>query len=128
MNLEKYKAQNELTTHDNVDMLKPEFPRFDKRQVSMVTKGTYGVVLAPKAVRILNKAHPQKKETRNRGNRITVWMNDLLYAMLLSKCDETGLTMQDVAEMAIYTYLRSEARRIESQELNLKSRKESHDN
>ena len=128
MNLEKYKAQNELTTADVVELVKPEFPKFGKTQVSMVSKGTYGVTLAPQAVRILNKAHPTKKEKRVRGNRITVWMNDLLYAMLLSRCDETALTRQDVAEMAIYTYLRSEARRIESQELNLKSRKESHDN
>ena len=124
MNLEKYKAQNELSTNDIVDMLKPEFPRFDKRQVSMVTKGTYGVVLAPKAVRILNKAHPQKTENRNRGNRITVWMNDYLYSLLLSKCESESRTMQDVAEMAIYTYLKPEALRIESQELNLKPDKE----
>ena len=94
MNLEKYKAQNELSTNDIVDMLKPEFPRFDKRQVSMVTKGTYGVVLAPKAVRIL------------------------------TKCESESRTMQDVAEMAIYTYLKPEALRIESQELNLKPDKE----
>ena len=120
MNLEKYKAQNELTTNDIVDMLKPEFPRFDKRQVSMVTKGTYGVVLAPKAVRILNKAHPQKKENRNRGNRITVWMNDYLYSLLLSKCESESRTMQDVAEMAIYTYLKAEALRTQPHELNSK--------
>ena len=122
MNLEKYKAINNLTTNDIVEMLYPEFPRFRKNHVSMVSKGTYGVTLAPQAVRILNKAHPPKKEKRVRGNRITVWMNDYLYAMLLSRCDETGLTRQDVAEMAIYTYLRSEARRSEPHKLNSKLR------
>ena len=121
MNLEKYKAQNELTTNDIVDMLKPEFPKFDKRQVTMVSKGTYGVVLDPKAVRILNKAHPTaEKNTRTRGNRITVWMNDFLYALFLSGCEEKGITMQELAEMAIYTYLKPEARRIDSHELNSK--------
>jgi hypothetical protein len=119
MNLEKYKAQNELTTNDIVDMLKPEFPKFDKRQVSMVTKGTYGVVLAPQAVKILNEAHPTK-DNRTRGNRITVWMNDYLYALFLSGCEERDITMQEMAEMAIYTYLKPEARRIDSHELNLK--------
>lgn len=118
MNLEKYKAINNLTTNDIIEMVRPEFPRFNKQQVTMVSKGTYGVTLAPQAVRILNKAHPPKKEKRVRGNRITVWMSDLLYAMLLSRCDETGLTRQDVAEMAIYTYLKPEARRSEPRELN----------
>ena len=113
MNLEKYKAQNELTTADVVELIKPEFPKFGKTQVSMVSKGTYGVVLDPKAVRVLNKAHPPKKETRVRGNRITVWMNDYL---------ETGLTRQDVAEMAIYTYLKPGARTAQPHELNLKLR------
>lgn len=122
MNLEKYKAQNELTTADVVELIKPEFPKFGKTQVSMVSKGTYGVTLAPQAVRILNKAHPPKKEKRVRGNRITVWMNDFLYAMLLSRCDETGLTRQDVAEMAIYTYLKPEARTAQPHELNSKLR------
>ena len=120
MNIEKYKAQNNLTTNDIIEIVKPEFPRFNKQQVTMVSKGTYGVTLAPQAVRILNKAHPPKKEKRVRGNRITVWMNDLLYAMLLSRCDETGLTRQDVAEMAIYTFLRSEARVLQPHELNSK--------
>ena len=119
MNIEKYKAANELTTNDIVEMIRPEFPRFDKKQVSMVTKGTYGVVLAPKAVKILNEAHPTQ-ENRTRGNRVTVWMNDFLYGLLLSKCESESRTMQDVCETAIYTYLKPEARRIESQELNSK--------
>ena len=121
MNLEKYKAQNELSNNDIVEMLKPEFPRFSKSQVSQVSKGTYGVVLAPQAVKILNEAHPTKN-ARTRGNRITVWMNDYLYSLLLLKCESESRTMQDVAEMAIYSYLKPEARRIESHELNLKPR------
>ena len=121
MNLEKYKAQNELSNNDIVEMLKPEFPRFSKSQVSQVSKGTYGVVLAPQAVKILNEAHPTKN-TRTRGNRITVWMNDFLYSLFRTGCEQRGITMQELAEMAIYTYLKPEARRIESQELNLKPR------
>ena len=121
MNLEKYKAQNELSNSDIVEMLQPEFPRFTKSQCTQVTKGTYGVVLAPAAVKILNEAHPSK-DNRTRGNRVTVWMNDMLYALLLEKCESEGRTMQDVCEMGIYTYLKPEARRIESHELNLKSK------
>ena len=126
MNLEKYKAQNELSNSDIVEMLQPEFPRFTKSQCTQVTKGTYGVVLAPAAVKILNEAHPSK-DNRTRGNRVTVWMNDYLYSLLLSKCESEGRTMQDVCEMGIYTYLKPEARRIDSQELNLKPRKERQD-
>ena len=121
MNLEVYKAKNELTNNDIVEMLQPEFPRFRKEQVTMVSKGTYGVVLAPKAVQILNEAHPQK-DNRTRGNRVTVWMNDFLYGLLLEKCESESRTVQDVCEMGIYTYLKPEARRIDCGELNLKSK------
>lgn len=121
MNLEKYKVKNNLSNNDIVELIKPDFPRFAKQQVTMVSKGTYGVVLAPQAVKILNEAHPTK-DNRTRGNRITVWMNDYLYSLLLTKCESESRTMQDVAEMAIYSYLKPEARRIESQELNLKPR------
>ena len=123
MNLEKYKAQNELSNNDIVEMLKPEFPRFSKSQVSQVSKGTYGVVLAPQAVKILNEAHPTKN-TRARGNRITVWMNDFLYALFISGCEERGITMQELAEMAIYTYLKPDAARTQPHELNSKIKKE----
>ena len=61
MNLEKYKAEHDLTSNDIIDLVKPDFPKFSKVTMSMVNKGTYGVVLAPKAVRALNKAHPAKK-------------------------------------------------------------------
>lgn len=123
MNLEKYINKNELSPKDVVEMLQPEFPRFAKQHVSMVTKGTYGVTLAPKAVQILNAAHP-KEEHRTRGNRVTVWMSDMTYALLLEKCESEGRTMQDVCEMGIYTYLKPEARTIEPHELNLKLQKE----
>ena len=124
MNLEKYKAENDLTTNDVVEMIKPEFPKFSKQQVTMVTRGTYGVVLAPKAVRVLNAAHPQKKGKRNRGNRITVWMNDFLYSIFRTGCEQRGITMQELAEMAIYTYLKPDAARTQPHELNSKIKKE----
>ena len=120
MNLEKYKAENDLTNNDIIDLVKPEFPKFSKVAMSMVNKGTYGVVLAPKAVRVLSAAHPQKKEKRNRGNRITVWMNDFLYALFRTGCEERGLSMQELAETAIYTYLKPEARTAQPHELNSK--------
>lgn len=127
MNLEKYKAENDLTNNDIIDLVKPEFPKFSKVAMSMVNKGTYGVVLAPKAVRVLNNAHPQKKETRNRGNRITVWMNDFLYALFRTGCEERGITMQEMAEMAIYTYLRPEASTAQPHELNSRLQRELND-
>ena len=123
MNLEKYKAQNELTNNDIVELVKPEFPKFGKAQVSMVAKGTYGVVLDPKAAKILNEAHPTK-ENRTRGNRVTVWVNDYLYGLLLSYCESEGRTRQDACETAIYTMLKPEARMSEPRELNSKRKAE----
>ena len=120
MNLEKYKAEHDLTNNDIIDLVKPDFPKFSKVTMSMVNKGTYGVVLAPKAVRALNKAHPSKKETRSRGNRITVWMNDFLYAIFRTGCEQRSITMQELAEMAIYAYLKPEARTVQPHELNSK--------
>ena len=128
MNLEKYAIANELTPNDVIDIVKPEFPKFSKVQYSMCKNPNYGVVLAPKAVRALNAAHPsQKKETRSRGNRITVWMNDFLYALFRTGCDERGLSMQELAEMAIYTFLRPEARTAQPHELNSKLQRELND-
>ena len=126
MNLEAYKSRNNLTNNDIIEMLQPEFPRFQKQQVSMVQKGTYGVVLAPKAVKILNEAHPAK-HNRTRGNRVTVWMTDYLYGLLLSKCESEGRTRQDVIETAVYTALRPEARTIEPHELNSKLQRDFND-
>ena len=127
MNLEKYKAEHDLTSNDIIDLVKPDFPKFSKVTMSMVNKGTYGVVLAPKAVRALNKAHPQKKETRSRGNRITVWMNDFLYAIFRTGCEQRGITMQELAEMAIYAYLKPEARTAQPHELNSRLHRELED-
>ena len=120
MNIEKYALTNDLTPNDVIELVKPEFPKFSKVQYSMCKNPNYGVVLAPKAVRALNEAHPAKEKKRSRQNRITVWMNDFLYALFISGCEERGATMQELAEMAIYTYLKPEARRIDSHELNLK--------
>ena len=127
MNLEKYKAEHDLTNNDIIDLVKPDFPKFSKVTMSMVNKGTYGVVLAPKAVRALNKAHPSKKETRSRGNRITVWMNDFLYAIFRTGCEQRGITMQELAEMAIYAYLKPEARTAQPHELNSRLHRELED-
>ena len=136
MNIEKYKAKNELSNGDIVELIQPEFPRFRKEQVTMVTKQTYGVTLAPEAVKILYEAHPQK-ENRTKANRITLWMTEVEYAALLSYCEERNMTRQDVAEKALrwflfdfygatsnYTAKTTGLRRIDSHELNLKPRKE----
>lgn len=125
MNIEKYALTNDLTPNDVIELVKPEFPKFSKVQYSMCKNPNYGVVLAPKAVRALNEAHPAKEKKRSRQNRITVWMNDFLYALFISGCEERGVTMQELAEMAIYTYLKPEARRIDSHELNLKLKERS---
>ena len=126
MNLEKYRDKNNLTNNDIIEMLQPEFPRFQKQQISMVTKGTYGVTLSPKAVQILNAAHP-KKENRKRGNKVTVWMTDYLYGLLLSKCESEGRTRQDVVEASVYTALKPEALSVQPVEFNLKLQKELND-
>ena len=124
MNIETYKAQNNLSTNDIIELLKSDFPFFKKQQVTMCKNPAYGVTLAPKAVQILNKAHPPKKEKRARGNRVTIWMNDFLYALLLEKCESEGRTRQDVAETAIYTALKPEASTAQPVGLNSKLLKE----
>ena len=123
MNIEKYALTNDLTPNDVIELVKPEFPKFSKVQYSMCKNPNYGVVLAPKAVRALNEAHPAKEKKRSRQNRITVWMNDFLYALFLSGCEERGITMQELAEMAIYTYLKPDAVRTQPHELNSKIKK-----
>jgi hypothetical protein len=125
MNIEKYALTNDLTPNDVIELVKPEFPKFSKVQYSMCKNPNYGVVLAPKAVRALNEAHPAKEKKRSRQNRITVWMNDFLYALFISGCEERGITMQELAEMAIYTYLKAEALRTQPHELNLKLKERS---
>lgn len=106
MNIEKYMVSNELSPADVVDMLKPNFPKFGKNHVSMCKNGEYGVTLSPLAVKTLNAVHPPKKENRVRANKVTVHLSDLVYAALLSYCEESGLKKQDAVEMAIYTYLK----------------------
>ena len=106
MNIEKYMVSNELSPADVVELLKPDFPKFDKRQVSMCKNGEYGVTLSPMAVKTLNKHYPVRKENRVRANKVTVHLSDLLYAALITYCDESGLKKQDAIEMAIYTYLK----------------------
>jgi len=123
MNLEDYKARNGLSTNDVVSIVQQEFPKFSKHQFSMVKRGIYGVVLAPRAVKVLNAAHPPKKENRVRGNSMTIRLNDYLFGLLLTYCEETGRTRQDAVEAAIYTMLTPEARRSEPDELNSKLRR-----
>lgn len=107
MNIEKYMVSNELSPADVVELLKPNFPKFDKRQVSMCKNGEYGVTLSPMAVKTLNAVHPVRKENRKKGNRITVRLTDVEYATLLSFVEQTGNTIQDEAEKAIRWYLSS---------------------
>lgn len=107
MNIEKYMVSNELSPADVVEMLKPNFPKFDKRQVSMCKNGEYGVTLSPMAVKTLNKFHPVRKENRKKENRITVRLTDVEYAALLSFIEQTRNTIQDEAEKAVRWYLSS---------------------
>ena len=107
MNIEKYMLSNSLSPADVVELLKPNFPKFDKRQVSMCKNGEYGVTLSPMAVKTLNAVHPVRKENRKKGNRITVRLTDVEYAALLSFVEMTNSTVQDEAEKAIRWYLSS---------------------
>jgi hypothetical protein len=107
MNIEKYMFSNNLSPADVVELLKPDFPKFDKRQVSMCKNGEYGVTLSPMAVKTLNAVHPVRKENRKKGNRITVRLTDVEYAALLSFVEMTNSTVQDEAEKAVRWFLSS---------------------
>lgn len=107
MNIEKYMVSNELSPADVVELLKPDFPKFDKRQISMCKNGEYGVTLSPMAVKTLNKHYPVRKENRKKGNRITLRLTDVEYAALLTLVEATNSTMQDEAEKAVRWYLSS---------------------
>lgn len=105
MNIEKYMVSNSLSPADVVELLKPNFPKFDKRQISMCKNGEYGVTLSPMAVKTLSKHYPVRKENRTKANRITIRLTDIEYAALLSFVEQTGNTIQDEAEKAIRWYL-----------------------
>ena len=120
MNIEKYMVSNSLTPADVVDLLKLDCPKFNKRQVSMCKNGEYGVTLSPTAVQILNKAHPPKKENRVRVNKVTVHVDDIVYAALIDFCAEKGITKQDAIETAIYTMLEPQIKAIGISRVKLK--------
>lgn len=123
MNLEEYKTRNGLSTSEVVSLIQTKFPKFSKHQFSMIKRGIYGVVLDPRAAKVLNEIHP-KTEYRARSNRVTVWMSDFLYALLISHCESTGLTKQNVCETALYAFLKPEAVKSEPAELNSRLQKE----
>lgn len=124
MNIEKYMVSNELSPADVVEMLKPNFPKFDKRQVSMCKNGEYGVTLSPMAVKTLNKFHPPKKENRVRCNKVTVHVDDIVYAALIDFCAEKGITKQDAIETAIYTMLEPQIKAIGILRVKLKDKED----
>jgi hypothetical protein len=107
MNIEKYMVSNSLSPADVVELLKPDYPKFSKQQVSMCKNGEYGVTLSPMAVKALNKHYPVRKENRKKGNRITLRLTDVEYAALLTLVEATNNTMQDEAEKAVRWYLSS---------------------
>lgn len=107
MNLQKYLDSNGLKLDDVTNMLKGEYPKISRSPLSMVKSGTYGVVLAPKAVKILNEAHPVKKENRKKGHQLTVRVDDRLFGMIERFCEKHKVTTQDLVERAIFGYIDS---------------------
>jgi len=101
MNIEKYKAFNGLTNDDLIDLIKPVFPKFGKAPLSMCSRGVYGVVLAPQAVKTLNKAHPPKKENRKLPNKLTVRLSDGMYECLKYEAQKRGWSIQKICERLI---------------------------
>lgn len=105
MKIEEYRLTNNMTTDDVVGLLKPAFPKFSKSTFSMVKNGVYGVVLAPRAVKVLNKAHPPKVEHRAKGNKLTVRLDDRTFARLQDYCKDTHQTIQSGVERIIQNEL-----------------------
>ena len=101
MDVKKYKEKNNLSSDDVVNILQPLFPKFSRSPLSMVQKGTYGVVLAPKAVKALEEAHPSKKPNRKKGHQLTVRLDDVTYHYFQELCSENNVTAQLVIEEAI---------------------------
>ena len=101
MNIDKYLDANCLTTNDVVELLKPEFPKFTKATLSMVKRGTYGVVLSQKAVGVLHQAHPPKKENRKKAHKLTIRLDDETFAIVEEFRTQNDLTMQDIVECLI---------------------------
>ena len=122
MNIEKYMVSNELSPADVVDMLKPNFPKFGKNHVSMCKNGEYGVTLSPMAVKTLNKHYPVRKENRVRANKVTVHVDDIVYAALIDFCAEKGITKQDAIETAIYTMIEPQIKAIGISRVKLKDK------
>ena len=105
MNIEGYRLANNMTTEEVVGIIKPHFPKFSKSTFSMVKNNVYGVVLAPKAVKALAKAHPIKKENRTKSNRLTVRLDDRTYHRLQDYCKATHQTIQSGVEQIIINEL-----------------------
>lgn len=106
MNLERYKAFNGLTNEDVISLIKPVYPKFGKAPLSMCARGTYGVVLAPQAVKVLNQAHPPKRERKDR-DRVTVRLPAEVYADLLHIAKGKGWSIQRICEEYIIEGLTS---------------------
>ena len=105
MDIEKYKRQNDLSSDEIIHLLRHEYPKFSHAALSMVKKKTYGVVLAPKAVRLLDAAFPMKKPKRKKSNQLTVRVDDCTFEQLSGYCIISGRTVQDVVECALDQYL-----------------------
>ena len=104
MNIEKFRKKNNLSSEDVINLLKGEFPKFSHSPLSMVKNKTYGVVLAPKAVRILNDAYPSNKPNRKKGHQFTVRVGEFLYADIMEECAFRKLTVQDFLETLLNLY------------------------
>ena len=107
MDIEKYKKQNDLSSDEIIHLLRHEYPKFSHAALSMVKKKTYGVVLAPKAVRLLDAAFPMKKPKRKKAHQLTVRVDDRLFGMIERFCEKHKITTQDLAERAIFGYIDS---------------------
>ena len=101
MNIDKYLDNNGLTPNDVVEMLKTEFPKITKGTLSMVRRGTYGVVLSQKAVGVLNKAHPPKKENRKKSHKLTIRLDDETFSMFEEYRAYYRVSIQDIIEAVI---------------------------
>lgn len=108
MNYPDYIKKMGLTNRQVIEILNPHFPKFSKAQCSMIAHPEdYGVRLTAAAV---SKLPPLRKATpqRKKPNRLVVYLNDELYALLLEAKGEAST--QDYLEKLIVGELNREAK------------------
>lgn len=115
-NYPKYCVQAGISRRDMIEVLKKKFPKYEKMTQTVVCNpDDYGAQLIPEAEALLVanfgmheglSYKPKKKSNRRKSNKLTVRLDDTMYARLLRYYSRSSFaSMQDFVEAAISSML-----------------------